>query len=350
MLRDLVEQQTTTTGTGSYTVSGSVAGRQPFSAFLSNRSNLSYVVTDDAGNFECGYGNWNQGAGTLSRSAIIASSNANAAVDWAAGTKRIFLADHSGSRQFAARHNADDSSMLGYISGYPTASHNQSMGFDRGSVWHGLNRRLSCLSIDTFTGDAKWMLDVQSEWIGIDQNGGGRTVFFGCLLDGHGYQHSKRGASFAAAQSSGGSVPGSSAFYMGVADAGIFPLCAMTTDATPTSMGVDVFNTSGFAGAINTPGCATVTGSISAFDSLTGDVKSWKIEGVFKCDSGYVVSVAAGGSPSVIYGDASLAAATCALEAGPSGDGTFSIQVTGIAGKTIRWAAAVVFSIVGDGN
>jgi len=128
---DLVEQQTSTTGTGTYTVSGTApAGRRTFlAAFPSSTQGIPYVVTDDAGNFECGIGNWTSGAGTLSRVEVLASSNANAAVSWGAGAKRIYVGAHSGVMALAGvRHNLDASAT-------PT-DENANDGYGPGSHWY----------------------------------------------------------------------------------------------------------------------------------------------------------------------------------------------------------------------
>lgn len=84
---DRVLEITATTGTGAYTLAGTEAGYQPFSAVCSNADTIEYVATDDV-NWEVGLGTYN--AGILTRSTIYASSNGGAAVNWGAGDKTIF--------------------------------------------------------------------------------------------------------------------------------------------------------------------------------------------------------------------------------------------------------------------
>src|SRR6056300_1180875 len=70
VLKDRVKQQTTTTGTGTYTLSGSFTGFETFA--------------------EIGIGTYASAGTTLARTTILQSSNADAAVSWAAGTRTVF--------------------------------------------------------------------------------------------------------------------------------------------------------------------------------------------------------------------------------------------------------------------
>ena len=86
---DRVQETTTTTGTGAYTLAGAVAGFQTFaSGFGSGNSMVGYATTDGT-NWEVGKGTFN-GTTTLTRDVIRSSSNAGAAVNWGAGTKNIW--------------------------------------------------------------------------------------------------------------------------------------------------------------------------------------------------------------------------------------------------------------------
>jgi hypothetical protein len=91
-----VLETSTTTGTGAYTLAGAVAGYITFGTKCLNGDGVSYYVEDvDAngvptGGYEVCRGIWGTG-GTLTRAVIEDSSNAGAAVSWAAGTRRIGL-------------------------------------------------------------------------------------------------------------------------------------------------------------------------------------------------------------------------------------------------------------------
>lgn len=81
------KETTTTTGTGSYTLAGAVSGWQA----LPTSRLITYVVKGVSGTA------WEVARGvktssTLTRTAIVASSNAGSAVDWTSGTKEVGIA------------------------------------------------------------------------------------------------------------------------------------------------------------------------------------------------------------------------------------------------------------------
>lgn len=86
---DRVRETTATTSTGPYTLEGAAEGYRAFSAVCAVGDTAYYTVTAGA-NWEVGEGTY-QAGNTLARTRIIASSNANAAVNWGAGVKAIFL-------------------------------------------------------------------------------------------------------------------------------------------------------------------------------------------------------------------------------------------------------------------
>jgi hypothetical protein len=86
----------TTTGTGSVTLAGAVAGHETFAtAGLANtdtfigRSEAVDASGIPTGDFEEAVYTWTTGA-VITRTTIIKSSNSDAAVSWAAGTKRMY--------------------------------------------------------------------------------------------------------------------------------------------------------------------------------------------------------------------------------------------------------------------
>jgi len=88
VVRDRVKETTTTTGTGSYLLSGAVAGFQSFSV-IGNGNTTFYAVAGN-GEWEVGIGTYSTTGPTLARTTILESSNAGNAVNWGAGTKDIF--------------------------------------------------------------------------------------------------------------------------------------------------------------------------------------------------------------------------------------------------------------------
>jgi hypothetical protein len=90
IIADRVKQQTSTTGTGALTLGTSVTGFQAFSAVCSNGDTFHYAIVHlTLGSWETGLGTYNTG-GTISRS-VLTSSNSNNLVDFASGTKEIFI-------------------------------------------------------------------------------------------------------------------------------------------------------------------------------------------------------------------------------------------------------------------
>ena len=88
VVNDRVKETSTTTGTGTFTLAGAVSGFETFSTAIGNTNTTYYSIVNSNGEFEVGLGT--VGAGTLSRDTIISSSNSDAAVDFAAGTKNVF--------------------------------------------------------------------------------------------------------------------------------------------------------------------------------------------------------------------------------------------------------------------
>ena len=88
VLKDRVKQQTTTTGTGTYTLSGSFTGFETFAEV--GDGNTTFYCCTDGTDFEIGIGTYATAGTTLARTTILQSSNSDAAVDWSAGTRTVF--------------------------------------------------------------------------------------------------------------------------------------------------------------------------------------------------------------------------------------------------------------------
>jgi hypothetical protein len=90
VVNDRVKETSTTTGTGTFTLDGAVTGFETFSSAIGNTNTTYYAIVNTTdGEFEVGLGT--VGAGTLARTTIISSSNSDSAVDFAAGTKNVFV-------------------------------------------------------------------------------------------------------------------------------------------------------------------------------------------------------------------------------------------------------------------
>ena len=91
VLADRVKETTTTTGTGTVTLAGAVTGYQSFSA-IGNANTTYYVIAGQGtAEWEVGIGTYTSSGTTLSRTTILASSNAGSAVSFSAGTKDVFV-------------------------------------------------------------------------------------------------------------------------------------------------------------------------------------------------------------------------------------------------------------------
>jgi len=88
VLKDRVREQSTTTSTGSFTLTGAVTGFQSFSSAIGNGNTTYYTISDNT-NWEVGIGTVS--AGALSRDTVLASSNSGSLVNFPAGTKDVFV-------------------------------------------------------------------------------------------------------------------------------------------------------------------------------------------------------------------------------------------------------------------
>jgi hypothetical protein len=87
ILLDRVKQTTTTIGTGTITLNGLSVGFQPFSS-LGDGATTYYTIQGDA-DWEVGIGIYS--SNTLTRDTVLSSSNGGALVNFAKGTKNVFV-------------------------------------------------------------------------------------------------------------------------------------------------------------------------------------------------------------------------------------------------------------------
>jgi hypothetical protein len=90
VLADRVKETTTTTGTSDFALGGAVSGFQTFSAGVGN-SNTTYYAVSLGSDFEVGLGTLSGDGLTLARTTVLQSSNADAKVSFAAGSKDLFV-------------------------------------------------------------------------------------------------------------------------------------------------------------------------------------------------------------------------------------------------------------------
>jgi hypothetical protein len=92
VLADRVRETTTTTGTGSVTLGGAYTGFQTFLAGVGNNNSTYYTIANVvSGEWEVGIGTYTTASNLLSRTTVLASSNAGSLVNFGAGSKDVFV-------------------------------------------------------------------------------------------------------------------------------------------------------------------------------------------------------------------------------------------------------------------
>ena len=92
VLADRIKDTTTTTGTGTVTLSGTApSGFQSFSAVGNGNTTYYVIAGQGTTEWEVGIGTYTSAGTTLSRTTVLASSNAGSLVTFSAGTKDVFV-------------------------------------------------------------------------------------------------------------------------------------------------------------------------------------------------------------------------------------------------------------------
>ena len=89
VVKDRVQESSTTTGTGTFTLAGAVSGFQSFSAI--GTGNTTYYAIVGGTEWEVGLGTYTSSGTTLSRDTVLESSNSGSLVNFSAGTKNVFV-------------------------------------------------------------------------------------------------------------------------------------------------------------------------------------------------------------------------------------------------------------------
>jgi hypothetical protein len=130
IIADRVLETSTTTGLGSYTLVGPVLGFRTVASVASIGDTFTYCAEDINPTTGQNLGGWEVGLGTVvgansvQRTQIYSSSNANAAVNWTSGTRRIALSVTTNTiavgSQSAGLMSAADKTKLDSITGTNT--------------------------------------------------------------------------------------------------------------------------------------------------------------------------------------------------------------------------------------
>ena len=92
VIADRVRETTITTGTGTVTLAGAYTGFQTFSAGIGTGNSTYYAIANvAAGQWEVGIGTYTSGANTLSRTTVLASSNAGSLVNFTNTPNDVFV-------------------------------------------------------------------------------------------------------------------------------------------------------------------------------------------------------------------------------------------------------------------
>ena len=91
VINDRVKVTSTTTGTGAMALGAAVTGFETFAAGIGNNNTTYYCIFNQGtSEFEVGLGTLDGTSANLTRTTVISSSNSDAAVNFAAGTKDVF--------------------------------------------------------------------------------------------------------------------------------------------------------------------------------------------------------------------------------------------------------------------
>lgn len=93
---DRIKQTSTSTGTGSIVLTGSLTGFRNFSSVLAVNDTFWYAIASAPGSeWEVGLGTYTS-ADTFTRTTVLSSSNAGAVVTFSAGSKEVFITAAAG--------------------------------------------------------------------------------------------------------------------------------------------------------------------------------------------------------------------------------------------------------------
>lgn len=139
-LFDRIKQKSTSTGTGNFELTGSVVGFKDFADVYADQDVLFYCINDGT-NFEIGSGIFNSGiTPTIQRNVFYSSASDNSIIDFAAGTKEIFVT-------YPATHSVSIGSGIGGItlpqkSGIAFWNCNNILDYDSGLVFDKDDKRI----------------------------------------------------------------------------------------------------------------------------------------------------------------------------------------------------------------
>jgi hypothetical protein len=106
VLKDRVKESSTTTGTGTLTLGGAAVGFQSFAVIGDGNTTYYAIVDSGTGDWEVGLGTYTSSGTTLSRDAVLDSSNSGSAVNFGAGGKDVFVTYPSSKSIYREANNS----------------------------------------------------------------------------------------------------------------------------------------------------------------------------------------------------------------------------------------------------
>ena len=104
VVKDRVKESSASTGTGDFTLTGAIDNFIAFSAALNIGDATYYTISNDTtGKWEVGLGTYSA-LNTLTRVTVFSSSNSNAAVNFTAGPKIVFIT--APAEQYVSRNQS----------------------------------------------------------------------------------------------------------------------------------------------------------------------------------------------------------------------------------------------------
>jgi hypothetical protein len=91
IVKDRVQETTTTTGTGAVSLLGAVSGYQSFGAIGNANTTYYCIAGQTTSEWEVGIGTYTAAGASLSRDTVLSSSNSGSLVAFSAGTKSVFV-------------------------------------------------------------------------------------------------------------------------------------------------------------------------------------------------------------------------------------------------------------------
>lgn len=149
---DRIKETTTTTGTGAIALAGAVVGFRSFlAAPMANNDTCSYVIVSATGlAFETGIGTFTSPS-TLARTTVQSSSNANAAVNFGAGSKDVFIGPTAGT--LVPYDPVTGALGLSSLS-FPSSTTNVTASVNNLALSASAFRRINCTTASSITGIA----------------------------------------------------------------------------------------------------------------------------------------------------------------------------------------------------